>query len=286
MAALDGHRLDQGGHRRIAGALVEWAAAGEHLIEDHAQAVKIGAMVDLPDQGRVAGGEGAQMLGRHVGHGAAQRRHRLGLPPGKVLRQVEIQEHRLAVGAQEDVGRLDIAMEHAAFVGMLQGVGQQTCQPGRGADIAALAQVCQEVGAGILGRGGRNRVVCRGLGCRNCRIADGGKGLRQFLALDRKMVLGPEDFQHPRQAGAAKVRHAHDAHARGGVLVRGIDRHDVRVLKLGQRLRLVAVDGRDLDDDRPPRQGGLLGQKDPREGAAPKLLAKVEAQHLLARLRQ
>src|SRR5438309_11979096 len=29
-----------------------------------------------------------------------------------------------------------------------------------------------------------------------------------------------EDFQHPRQAGAAKVRHAHDAHARGGILVR------------------------------------------------------------------
>ena len=73
-----------------------------------------------------------QMLGGHVvdrpaqggrGGGGAVLEHRL-------ARQVEVQQHGHAVGGHQHVGRLDVAVEHAAVVGVVEGLGQPGAPPG------------------------------------------------------------------------------------------------------------------------------------------------------------
>jgi len=116
-AALHRHRLDQGRQRRVAGALVERALAGQHLEQHHAQRVDVGPPVHLAGQGGVAGGQGAQVLRGHVGDGAADG------GPGRlvveVLGEVEVQQQRLAVAVEQDVARFDVAVQHTAVVRVL-----------------------------------------------------------------------------------------------------------------------------------------------------------------------
>ena len=55
-------------------------------------------------------------------------------------RQVEVEQHRGAVGRQQDVRRLQVAVEQAARVGMLEALGQPRDDPDRGLDGAGLVQ--------------------------------------------------------------------------------------------------------------------------------------------------
>ena len=107
------HR-QEGVHR--AGRL-ERGAAGEHLIEDRSQAPDIARRAD------VAATPG-RLLRRHVARGAedgACVRHRgIGLEP---LGQPEVGDARAAVGVDEDVGGLQVAVEDAARMGRLDGLG-------------------------------------------------------------------------------------------------------------------------------------------------------------------
>ena len=91
--------------------------AGQQLVEDHAEAVDVGAAVDLV---RLAAG----LLGAHVGGRAqhlALERHR---DLARVaLGQAEVHDVRAARRRRHDVRRLDVAMDHALLVGVVQGVG-------------------------------------------------------------------------------------------------------------------------------------------------------------------
>ena len=66
------------------------------------------------------------MLGRHVIDRSAQGGRRGGGPvlEDGLAGQVEVQEHGHAVGSHQHVGRLDIAVEHAPVVGVVEGLGQ------------------------------------------------------------------------------------------------------------------------------------------------------------------
>ena len=103
----------------------ERRAPGQELVEDASQRIDVGARADLLDLP-------LGLLGRHVA-GRAQDRARLGLP-GVVfepLHQPEVADLGLAACGQEDVGRLQIAMDDAAAVGVFHAVGQRSHQPGR-----------------------------------------------------------------------------------------------------------------------------------------------------------
>src|SRR5208283_3584560 len=54
----------------------------------------------------------------------------LGLVAIDVQREVEVQQHWLAVYAHEDVGRLDVAVQHPAVVCVLQAFRQPGHDPG------------------------------------------------------------------------------------------------------------------------------------------------------------
>jgi hypothetical protein len=102
------------------------------------------------------------LLGSHVG-GSAQD----GLGAGLALvflhpfGEVEVGDLGRAVAAQEDVGRLDVAVNDAVAMGEVQGAGQRLDQPGglprivRGTDVfllqGAAVQVLQrEAGPAVL----------------------------------------------------------------------------------------------------------------------------------------
>src|SRR6516162_2041920 len=68
--------------------------------------------------------------------------------------------------------------------------------------------------------------------------------------------------QHGGQTGPAEVGHADGTQTSRSVLMNGVDRNNMRVLQLGQRLRLVAVRGRDLEHDGPAGEIILFSEKD------------------------
>jgi hypothetical protein len=99
--------------------------AGGHLVEHGAEAEQVAARVELLAAG---------LLGRHVGHGAhgdagrgqglgASYRLRHGEARGLHLGQPEVQHLGLAAGGDEDIGGLDVAMDDAAPVRGVEGVG-------------------------------------------------------------------------------------------------------------------------------------------------------------------
>ena len=118
-------RVDAGGRGRLGGYMLvghrdggltgERGAAGQHLVQHHPQAVQVGALVGL-----VAAG----LLGAEVGGGADH-----GTVFGQLLRVVPDPRHPevgyldRAVRRQQDVAGLDVAMDHPASMGHLQGGG-------------------------------------------------------------------------------------------------------------------------------------------------------------------
>ena len=65
--------------------------------------------------------------------------------------QVEVEQQRLAVVAEQDVGRLEVAMEDAALVGVGQPVGQAGGQPEDRLDVAEPADALELGGRPDLG---------------------------------------------------------------------------------------------------------------------------------------
>ena len=57
--------------------------------------------------------------------------------------QVEVEQHRLAVVGDQDVGRLDVPVHDAALVGMGQGVGQPLADPQDGIDVGSCLKKCE-----------------------------------------------------------------------------------------------------------------------------------------------
>ncbi len=100
-------RIESGhlGRGRLPRALGQVAC--EHLIEHHAHRVEIGAGIDV--------GPEDQRLGRHViGRAQGHPRHRQPVLPGIVdLGEAEVGHLHLAVGVDEYIGRLDVAVDDA-----------------------------------------------------------------------------------------------------------------------------------------------------------------------------
>ena len=99
--------------------------SGEQLVEDRAQAIDIRCRRELLG---MAGG----LLGRHVGWGAEQRGR-----PGDVIAafddfgQPEVGDVRLAVCVHQEVGGLEVAVENAVFVRIMdraRDCGDQFCR--------------------------------------------------------------------------------------------------------------------------------------------------------------
>ena len=98
--------VGQGGGERVLAVVGQ--LAGEDLVEHHAQRVEVGAAVDLLPAGllraHVAGGaDGEADLGE------------LGIVLDR-LGDAEVREHRGAVGAEQDIGRLHVSMHQALGV--------------------------------------------------------------------------------------------------------------------------------------------------------------------------
>src|SRR5439155_11605395 len=84
------------------------------LVQDDAQAVDVAAGVNA-----MAFATG--LFGTHVARSAR---------PGRSLAEIdvaqgqaEVGDNRIAFGVEQDVGRLDVAVDQAALMGMMQGLG-------------------------------------------------------------------------------------------------------------------------------------------------------------------
>ena len=109
-----------------------------------------------------AGMEGGEVLGGHVGQRAAD--HRAVRPRRRAIRpalggEVEVQQHRRAVGGQQDVRGLQVAVEQPARMGVVEPFGQPGDDPDRGLDGRGLPEelACRLMRVVVEGSGGRRR---------------------------------------------------------------------------------------------------------------------------------
>ena len=133
----------------------------EGLQQDDPQRINVGTVrivalrgLDLArtpgiEGGGTPGGERPQAFRRHVGQGPSRIFERtVGLVERPVPGQVEVQKHRVAVGRQQDVRWLHIAMDDVAALRMVKGVGQPGRDPGHG---LAVGQTVQDLARGRAG---------------------------------------------------------------------------------------------------------------------------------------
>ena len=113
--------LQQRVQRRLA---AERRPAGQQLVEDRPQAVDVGGGGQRPFR---AGG----LLGGHVAGRAddGARAASGSLSPLDALGQAEVGDVRLALGVEQDVGRLEVAVQDAALVGVVDRPGHRRQQP-------------------------------------------------------------------------------------------------------------------------------------------------------------
>ena len=245
-------------------------------------------------RGRAAD-QGSEVLGGHVGHGSADRGMRGVFVLGR--REVEIEQKRLPLGADQDVRGLDVAVQNAPLVRVVQPVGELSHDPRGRALVAQLAQSrrraprllpqrIHRAGGGSSGDAGSATVLVFPLKRRGPRGLDRLQGEHQLLAGDRSRRFGPELRQNGREARPSQVGHADGTQARALIFVERIDRDDVGVQQLRERLGLFPFDGRDLEHDGPAGQVGLLRQEHPAERPLPEGQAQTEAEDLVPHLGQ
>ena len=171
-------------------------------------------MVDLPV---IPGGEGLDMFGGHVSEGPAER----GVGPFGVgiASEVEVEQHRQSVGRHEHVGRLDIAVEHASFVGVRERLGHPRPPPSQGPSVGESAE---------MGPSRRGPGRPRGLESieRREHVGPGPRDLHRRVA------------QEPLERNPAEVRHAEEVEPGRRIGPRRVDGHNVGVLEPGEGLRL------------------------------------------------
>ena len=112
-------------------------SAIEQFIEHQSERIDVGLLGDGVFGGVVGGVERVEVLGGHVGDRAAE--HFFAFTGRLLRRDVEVGEHRPAVGAHEDVGWLDVAVQHATLVGEVERLAQPGANPGGGLDGVHLA---------------------------------------------------------------------------------------------------------------------------------------------------
>jgi len=140
------------------------------------------------------------LLGGHVGRSAAEvDRGRVALGQ-RLPGQVEVEEHRLAVAGDQDVGRLDVHVDEVAVVGVLQAVGDADADPADRLDVGGPGDVAPERPSGR-----RDRDRQAGLD-----PVDRPEDLAPRAAGRLDVV---QDFEDLRQRRAAEEGHAEDLQA-------------------------------------------------------------------------
>jgi hypothetical protein len=115
---------------------LEGLLAGQDLVEDDAEREDVGAVVDVA---------GLDLLGSHVVRRPQQlslHRQVRGVEPG----DAEVGDLDLVVGGDQDVRRLDVAMDHAPRVGVVEGLGDlrhQIADESRREGLGALQQLLE-----------------------------------------------------------------------------------------------------------------------------------------------
>jgi hypothetical protein len=104
---------------------LERRPAREALVEDGPQRVHVRRGADVLDLPR-------SLFGGHVRRRSHDRAGPRQADVVEALGQAEVSHLRLAVGGEQDVGRLQVAVDHALVVGGLDGPGQRLDQRGGG----------------------------------------------------------------------------------------------------------------------------------------------------------
>ena len=108
----------------------------------------------------------------------------------------------------------------------------------------------------------------------------------ELLAGDRPRRIGPEPGQDRREARPAQVGHADGPQARAAILVQGIDRDDVGVQELGERLRLGPFEVADLQDDGSAARSACSARKTRANAPSPRARQQAEAEDLVPHVGQ
>ena len=200
--ALGGERAgalgDHARHYRLGGGAGERRVAREHLVEHRAQGVDVGAGGDLALAHRLLGAHVVRRAERHAGLGHPA-------PAGLAGRErdAEVGDQRLAV-VQQDVLGLDVAVDHAVAVGVVERRGHFGRDPDRVGDRELLL-AGEPVAQGLaLDVGHDVEEVAVGL----ARVEQGQDV--GVLEVGRQLDLGQEPLgaDHGRQLGAEDL-HGH-----------------------------------------------------------------------------
>ena len=101
----------------------EGAPIGDELVEHDSERPNIGAS---------AGVLAAKLFGGHIGQGAKQRSG-LGLGRRRQAGDTEIDHFDDSIAGHDDIGRLDVAVDHATTMSVIEGTAglQHVAEPGR-----------------------------------------------------------------------------------------------------------------------------------------------------------
>ena len=135
----------------LARRVLERAMEREALVEADAERPDVGAPVE-PHATR------EQLLGRHVDRRAeevAGAGHPLRFGVVHVARETEVEDHRPAVASEQEVLRLDVAMDDPALVHRMERLGQlhEELEDAGRLDAQELPRVCRRRGRGRCARG-------------------------------------------------------------------------------------------------------------------------------------
>ena len=162
-------------------------------------------------------------------------------------RQMEIQQHRLGVGREQDIGRLQVHVDQPSLVGILQRVGQAGDLPADRANVRRLREKPPRRARGGL----RPGVGLPGP------VEQLEQGPSAALVRRNAAQLGED----PSQGRPAQVRHAKRTQPAGRKLVLAVQGHDVGVLQACQREVFDMVVGSDLEHDLAVRERRLSRQE-------------------------
>ena len=118
-AALSGHRFEQNWHWRVTRLVIERVVSRDHFKHHHAKPVNVRPVIDRLDQFATADIQGPQMFRCHVSDCPPKRRFHLSLRLAFIVSQIEIQQHRCAVTGDQNIGRLDVTVQHSAIMSVL-----------------------------------------------------------------------------------------------------------------------------------------------------------------------
>ncbi len=241
--------------------------AGQEFAEEEAQGEQVGRLADVdPSRGFE---KRLQLLGGHVGQGAPAEG---GLGPvggDGGVGQVEVQQLRPLADRQQDVGRLDVAVQDGLRMGIGQGPGDHGDDPGDALGVGPAL--------GKASPAGRFGPVRRAVG----RVLDQGRAKDRGPPRAARRI-DPAD--HLVQGQPGPVGHAQAPQAGLRVVGDREDRHDVLVVQPRLDGRFLAAVAGDLQRDLAIAERLVEGEEDAGRPPSAEDRAEVEAVEVLARI--